>query len=93
MNGIAKRLRRFGVLGLMLCTEACSPDADVEDIKQMVSRGDPILATTRVENGVTVYEHAADAFDKAPQIMDHRGHRGTEGFSNASDHHAFDAVT
>ena len=52
---------------MVVVTTACSADVDVEDVKQMISRGDPVLATTRVENGVTVYEHAADAFDKAPR--------------------------
>jgi 6-bladed beta-propeller len=33
----------------------------------MLSKGEPVAATTRVENDVTVYEHAPDALDKAPQ--------------------------
>jgi hypothetical protein len=33
----------------------------------MLSQGDPVLATPRVENGVTVYGHEADALDRAPR--------------------------
>jgi hypothetical protein len=45
----------------------CSTGAEDGEIAKTVSHGDPVLATTRVENGVTVHEHAQDAFRKAPQ--------------------------
>lgn len=67
MSRSATYWRRVGILTLVVLTAGCSSDVDVEDVKQMISRGDPVLATTRVENGVTVYEYAPDAFDKAPQ--------------------------
>jgi hypothetical protein len=44
----------------------CTADGDVQDVTKTISGGDPVLATTRVENGVTVHEHAHDAFRKAP---------------------------
>ena len=63
MNRIAAMV---GVI-LVAMTTACSGDVDVEEVKQMISPGDPVLATLRVENGVNVYEYAPDAFKKAPQ--------------------------
>jgi hypothetical protein len=55
-------------IGLVAVAAAgCGGRADAEFVKTMLSKGEPVPATTRVENGVTVYEHAADAFDKAPQ--------------------------
>jgi hypothetical protein len=65
MNGIATRwllLRLFAVASV-----GCSAGPEVEEVKQMISRGDPVLATTRVENDVVIYEHTPDAFAKAPQ--------------------------
>ena len=47
-------------------TMGCQSDVDAEFVKGMLSKGEPVAATTRVENGVTVYEHAPDAFSKAP---------------------------
>lgn len=64
MNGIATRwlLRLFAVAFV-----GCSAGSEVEEVKQMISRGDPVLATSRVDNDVVLYEHAPDAFEKAPQ--------------------------
>lgn len=45
----------------------CGGRGDAEFTKQMVSRGEPVPASTRVDNGVTTYEHSPDAFTKAPQ--------------------------
>ena len=61
--------RSIAVTTLTLLAIACAPgsDVDVEEVKAMVSRGEPVPATVRVENGVTVYDHAPDAFTRAPQ--------------------------
>src|SRR5262245_22456954 len=64
MNGIASDRR---IVALLILMAGCSAEVDVEEVKQMLSRGDPVLATTRVENEVVVYEHASDAFAKSPQ--------------------------
>jgi hypothetical protein len=65
MNGTALHDRR--IVSLILATVACSADIDVEDVRQMISQGDPVLAATRIENDVVLYEHAAGALEKAPQ--------------------------
>lgn len=67
MTRIATHWRRPGFLTFMVLAGGCSADVDGDDVKQMISKDDPIPATTRVENGVTVHAHAPDAFDKAPQ--------------------------
>jgi hypothetical protein len=59
MNGIAR-------LAWCLLSSACAGAYDAEAIRQSAPRGDPVLATARVENGVTVYGHAAGALDRAP---------------------------
>ena len=64
MNVIANPI---GLVLASLLFAGCVGEANVEDVKQMISRGEPVLATTRLENRVTIYEHSSDAFDKAPQ--------------------------
>jgi hypothetical protein len=55
-------------IGLVVVAVAgCEARGEAESVKAMISKGEPVAATTRVENGVTVYEHAPDAFQKAPQ--------------------------
>jgi hypothetical protein len=59
--------RVIAVLILVLFAAGCEARSEVEEVKAMISRGEPVPAIMRVENGVTIYEHAPDAFSKAPQ--------------------------
>lgn len=68
MDGNVRRIsRRLEATATAILLSGCGTDTQVEDVKQMLNKGDPVLATTRIENGVPVHEHAPDAFDKAPQ--------------------------
>lgn len=64
MNGVAA-FRPF--LMCLVVLVACSVGADVGEITKTESTSDPVLALARVENGVTILEHAPEAFQRAPQ--------------------------
>lgn len=67
MNDLARLARFTGFLALVFLLAACSAERKEEDVKETIAPGDPVLAVTRVDNGVTVFEYPGDALAKAPQ--------------------------
>ena len=59
--------RLISVITFALLASGCGGERQAEEVKAMISRGNPVPATTRVDNGVTVYEYPRSAFNEAPQ--------------------------
>ena len=60
-------LRLTGMTAFALFACGCGQELQTDRAEGLIGRGDPVPATTRIDNGVTVYEYPPDAFDRAPR--------------------------
>ena len=60
-------LRLTGMTAFAVFACGCGAELETDRAEGLIGRGDPVPATTRIDNGVTVYEYPPDAFDRAPR--------------------------